>query len=65
MQKEIKTVEAQMIAVKIIRLLDGLSVGQANWVLDEACLLINSTHHVDIKSQAFTEAVEPLEKLSA
>lgn len=63
-KKEISEIEAMELAVKIIRLLDGLSIGQANWALSETKQLLYSTQLVDVSGHAFTEALQELEAFS-
>lgn len=62
--KSIGTVEAQEMAVELIKKLDGLSIGQAEWVLREAGDLIRSTHSVDVNGRGFVLAIEELRALS-
>lgn len=59
-RKEFSEIEAQELAVGIIRLLDGVSIGHANWVLSETKQILNSTHIVDVSGDAFTEKVESI-----
>ena len=56
--KPIDVPEAHRIAGDIITLLNGLTIGQARWVLQEAKAMLYSTHRVDISGNDFTAAVE-------
>ena len=56
--KPIDVPEAHRIALNIITLLNGLTIGQARWVLQEAEALLCSTHRVNIGGDDFTASVE-------
>lgn len=62
---ELSGMQAQLKAVEVIRLLDGLTVAEAKWVLREADLILNNTHIVSVVNPVFTAACQALACASA
>lgn len=62
---ELTDTQADIMAMEIIKQLDGLTVAEAQWVLKEATLLLNNTHCVSVTNPLFTAAAEALQRASA
>lgn len=64
MSREIDEIEAAALSIQVLRLLDGLSVGQAKWVLDLTQLHLGMATQVDVSHPNFIAVAQEFEAVS-
>lgn len=62
-RKDLTETQAHLTALEIIRMLEGLTIGEAKWVLRETELVLNSTHSVSVDNPLFTAADAALQRV--
>lgn len=61
MNRQIEDIEANGLAIEVLKHLDGLTVAQAQWVLKEADSLLRSRTRLDISGPDFSATIEEYE----